>query len=128
MSSCFSITCMHGSTRSKEPGGVAIAQYASVTIWFLEEYYGYGVIILIITAGALLITCWTAYHSQARLARIAAFSCPVVVPGTGSSPATTTIQSSEIVPGESLHLLLGPFQIWLCCPCPQLCTSPAQQT
>ena len=75
------------------------AQYAGVTIWFLEEFYGQAAVILGINAVALLITCWTAHCSQARLASLAAFSCPVLVPGTGSSPAPTTISSTDLVPG-----------------------------
>ena len=78
---------------------MAAAQYASITVWFLEEFYGQAAVILGITAVALLITCWTAHRSQARLASLAAYSCPVLVPGTGSSPAPTTISSTDLVPG-----------------------------
>ncbi|KAK9841669.1 hypothetical protein WJX74_009842 [Apatococcus lobatus] len=77
-----------------------VSQYASVTIWFLEEFYGQAAVILGITAVALFITCWTAHRSQARLASLAAFSCPVLVPGTGSSPAPTTVSSTDMVPGD----------------------------
>ena len=101
----------HAMLRARGTHVMAAVQYASVTIWFLEQYYGYGVVILIITAVALLVTSWTAHLSQARLARMAAFSCPILVPGTGSSPAPTTISSTDLVPGAELQSLLE--HVWM---------------
>ncbi|GAB4820540.1 hypothetical protein N2152v2_007586 [Parachlorella kessleri] len=81
-----------------------VFQYASVTIWCLQQYYSYSFIILGITLFSILSTVVSTYSYRRRLAALAHYVCEVRLLQSGRE---VTVPSTELVPGDVVVVTPG---------------------
>ncbi|PRW55974.1 Ca-transporting ATPase [Chlorella sorokiniana] len=81
-----------------------IFQYASVTIWCLQAYYSYSLIIMGMTLFSIITNVASAYRYRRRLAALAHYTCEVQVLQNGR---ITTVDSTELLPGDVVVLHPG---------------------